>query len=184
MKRVLVLLGCLLSVQALPSNPLSKDMSSKLEKTVSSCPDGWADIGTRCILVHGRNQFPLMPWGWDEAQVFCRDFYKGELAEFADRGEFWQISYLLSEIYVADGNVFDAWIGVTDNGHGEGDWRWASSDEPAFSDDVEYWMDGQPNYANHGEHCVAFHQGDRKLFDVACGTGRVYPICQIMKENL
>ena len=155
---------------------LCKSVETIANVKASQCEEGWTDIGEKCVLL----PYPILEMSWFEAQEFCQADLGGNLVEFSNYGEFFQLNILHQEQGVSANQVIHTWIGVEDFDHDEGDWRWASSDEPAFSDDAEYWADGQPDHQNHYERCAAFLPRGM-LFDLSCDTQNLSPFCQKIK---
>ena len=163
---------------------LCKSSETVEEKAIakSECPGGWADVGSKCVLI-------VMGAGtgrpWEESAEFCKNM-GGELVSWADESGYFPVKFLLSEACRDDrtnehkcSNWF--WTGAKFNEELK-IWMW--EDKPDLVPMNFGWFPGQPN---ENDFLGLFMGGDatemltRDMFGSGSGGSGYQPICQIVK---
>ncbi|KAJ8272624.1 hypothetical protein GJAV_G00091430 [Gymnothorax javanicus] len=116
-----------------------------------SCPHGWVYNNKRCF-----KYFPIHR-AWIDAEKHCVRL-GGNLASercLKDHHFLKRLNHRRS---------FSFWIGLSDCQR-EGTWIWSDGTAVWFAK----WNRGEPNNANHNEHCVLSNAGTQKDWnDVSC----------------
>ena len=140
MNSLLILLGCLLSAQAIPASPLSKDMSSKPVRVrdAEKAPAYWsAQCGGRSFAA----TYTLM-MDWEECKDYCQYFpHAGELGhtyQFADILDISEMDCLRHNMegQYSPGNGYAGHYWAGGYRGDDGQYKWLSGNPMTYTDFV------------------------------------------------
>uniref|UniRef100_W5L1E9 C-type lectin domain-containing protein n=1 Tax=Astyanax mexicanus TaxID=7994 RepID=W5L1E9_ASTMX len=99
---------------------------------------------------------------WTEAQNYCRQNYT-DLATINNMNEMKKLNEALK-----DKTVHAVWIGLNRGNTGKWGWSLGGGRFESVGDSYRNWSSGEPNNAQHNEHCVAMYKQDGTWLDAPC----------------
>ncbi|KAK8407488.1 hypothetical protein O3P69_002203 [Scylla paramamosain] len=132
---------------------------------VVACPYPYTQVIHECFYMHKKKLT------WPQARRVCQGM-SGDLAEPL---QIYALQTHLADVY-GPGYL---WVGATNEGAADGEWRWVSGRRL----DPEDWLFQRPDNQNGDEHCLEMVMSDYpKVFnDETCGLAQRF-ICQYRTE--
>jgi len=151
----------------------SETTTSMAETKESNCPEGWVDLGSKCVHL----TYTGMRWG--EAVSRCQAF-GSELVSWHDKGEYISTKIYIQELAVLHPDLNMLWTTANDIEF-EGDWVWGEGPALSFVPTDYGWGGDQPDGNSEADDCGGIGTRDGRLNDMDCGDKALKPLCQIMK---